>query len=41
MCFYLQGELYGEVCMFASTLCEYDLTKGDLLVLNCARVRRV
>ena len=26
---------------FASTLCKYDLRKGDLFVLSWARVRRV
>ena len=29
------------VCMLASTLCKYDLRKGDLFVLSWARVRRV
>ena len=28
-------------CDLASTLCKYDLRKGDLLVLSWARVRRV
>ena len=28
-------------CDLASTLCKYDLRKGDLFVLNWARVRRV
>ena len=28
-------------CVLASTLCEYDLRKGDLFVLSWARVRRV
>ena len=32
---------YGEVCVFTSTLCKYNLKKGDLLVLSWARVRRV
>ena len=31
----------GDVCVLASTLCRYDLRKGDLLVLSWARVRRV
>ena len=31
----------GDGCDLASTLCKYDLRKGDLFVLNCARVRRV
>ena len=34
----LQMEQYGEVCVFVSTLCKYDLRKGDLFVLSCARV---
>ena len=28
-------------CYLASTLCKYDLGKGDLFVLSWARVRRV
>ena len=28
-------------CVLASTLCKYDLSKGDLFVLSWARVRRV
>ena len=28
-------------CVLASTLCKYDLRKGDLFVLSWARVRRV
>ena len=32
---------YGEVCVFSSTLCTYDMRKGDLYLLNRARVRRV
>ena len=31
----------GDVCVLASTLCKYDLRKGDLFVLSWARVRRV
>ena len=31
----------GDGCVLASTLCEYDLRKGDLFVLSWARVRRV
>ena len=31
----------GDVCDLASTLCKYDLRKGDLFVLSWARVRRV
>ena len=31
----------GDGCVLASTLCKYDLRKGDLLVMSWARVRRV
>ena len=31
----------GGGCVLASTLCTYDLRKGDLFVLRWARVRRV
>ena len=31
----------GDGCALASTLCKYDLRKGDLFVLNWARVRQV
>ena len=31
----------GVGCDLASTLCKYDLRKGDLFVLSWARVRRV
>ena len=31
----------GDGCDLASTLCKYDLRKGDLFVLGWARVRRV
>ena len=30
-----------DVCDLASTLCKYDLRKGDVFVLSWARVRRV
>ena len=30
-----------DACDLASTLCKYDLRKGDLFVLSWARVRRV
>ena len=30
----------GDGCVLASTLCKYDLRKGDLFVLSWARVRR-
>ena len=31
----------GDGCVLASTLCKYTLRKGDLMVRNWARVRRV
>ena len=31
----------GDGCDLATTLCKYDLRKGDLFVLSWARVRRV
>ena len=31
----------GDECNFPSTLCTYDLKKGDLIVLSWAWVRRV
>ena len=37
----LQRGHSGDVCVLASTLCKYDLRKGDLFVLSWARVRRV
>ena len=37
----LQSGHSGDGCVFASTLCEYDLRMGDLFVLSWARVRRV
>ena len=37
----LQREHRGDGYDLASTLCRYDLRKGDLFVLNWARVRRV
>ena len=30
----------GDGCVLASTLCKYELRKGDLFVLSWARVRR-
>ena len=30
-----------DVCVFASTLCKYDLKKGDLVVLSWAEVQRL
>ena len=35
----LQRGHSGDGCDLASTLCEYDLRKGDLIVLSWARVR--
>ena len=37
----LQRGHSGDGCDFASTLCKYDLRKGDLFILSWARVRRV
>ena len=37
----LQRGYSGDGCYLASTLCRYDLRKGDLFVLSWARVRRV
>ena len=37
----LQRGHSGDGCVLASTLCTYDLRKGDLFVLSLARVRRV
>ena len=37
----LQRGHSGDGCVLASTLCKYDLRKGDLFVLRWARVRRV
>ena len=37
----LQRGHSGDVCDLASTLCKYDLRKGDLFVLSWERVRRV
>ena len=31
----------GDGCDLASTLCKYDLRKGDVFVLSWARVHRV
>ena len=36
----LQRGHSGDGCDLALTLCKYDLRKGDLFVLSCARVRR-
>ena len=37
----LQRGHSGDGCVLASTLCKYDLRKGDLFVLSWARVLRV
>ena len=37
----LQRGHSGDGCVLASTLCKYDLRKGDLFILSWARVRRV
>ena len=37
----LQRGHSGDGCDLASTLCKYDLRKGDLFVLSCERVRLV
>ena len=37
----LQRGHSGDGCVLASTLCKYDLRKGDLVVLSWAWVRRV
>ena len=37
----LQRRHSGDGCDLASTLCKYDLRKGDLFVLSWARVQRV
>ena len=37
----LQRGHSGDGCDLSSTLCKYDLRKGDLLVLSWTRVRRV
>ena len=39
MCMLQRGHS-GDGCVLASTLCKYDLRKGDLFVLGWARVRR-
>ena len=37
----LQKGHNGSGCDLASTLCKYDLRKGNLFVMSLARVRRV
>ena len=41
VCVRLQRGHNGDGCDLASTLCKYDLRKGDLFILSWARVRRV
>ena len=41
MCRVLQRGHSADGCVLASTLCKYDLRKGDLFVLSWAMVRRV
>ena len=41
VCGCYRGGHCGDGCVLASTLCKYDLRKGDLFVLSWARVRRV
>ena len=40
MCVLQRGNS-GDGCVLASTLCRYDLMKGDLFILCWARVQRV
>ena len=40
VCGCYRGGHSGDGCVLASTLCKYDLRKGDLFVLSWARVRR-
>ena len=41
VCGCYRGGHSGDGCVLASTLCKYELRKGDLFVLSWARVRRV
>ena len=41
VCVNLQRGHSGDRCELASTLCRYDMRKGDLFVLGCAMVRRL
>ena len=41
VCVYVTEGHSGDGCVLASTLCKYDLRKGYLFVLSCARVRRM
>ena len=37
----LQRGHISDGCVLTSTLCKYELRKGDLFVLSCVRVRRM
>ena len=41
MCECCRGGLSGDGCVLSSTLCKFDLRKGDLFVMRWARVLRV
>ena len=41
MCVSVQKGHSGDECVLASTLCKYDLRKGDLFVLSWGRVRQL
>ena len=41
VCVGLQRGHRGDGCDLASSLCMYDLSKGDLFVVSWARVRRM
>ena len=41
MCRVCERGYSGDGCALASTLCKYDLRKGDLFVMSWVRVRRV
>ena len=41
VCVRVTGGPSGDGCDLASTLCKYDLKKGDLFVLSLVKVRRV
>ena len=41
VCGCYRGGHSGDGFVFASTLCKYDVRKGDLFVLSLARIRRV
>ena len=41
VCVMLQRGHSGDGCVLVSTLCKYDLRKGDLIVLSWARAQRV